>query len=249
MSPVSHNVERFSIKGWVRDSFSDWDGKISTVLFLPGCNFRCPFCQNWDLATAPSSLSDCSWRDIHAYLSEHKGFHDGVVITGGEPLISDTVIDLFQELKKLDLAIKLDTNGSFPARLEKALRQDMVDFVSMDIKHQLTPEMYSKAAGIPVNEKILDSIWESIQLLRNSGVPYEFRTTVVPEIHTPEDIHKIAQSLKGSTRYVLQYFRTLGVQQSWQNRPVWKKGMLEEICETISSSFSSCKVRGHGADD
>ncbi|MCX7705292.1 MAG: radical SAM protein, partial [bacterium] len=108
---------KYPIKGWVKDSFCDWDTRISSVIFLPGCNMRCGFCHNWQLVERYQGMEDIEWAQVKGYLTANRDFIDGLVITGGEPFISDFLFELIEEIKKLGFAVKVDTNGTFPDKL------------------------------------------------------------------------------------------------------------------------------------
>ena len=193
------------VKGLIDISFVDWDGKISSVLFLPTCNFRCPFCHNVNLVLCPEKLDTIPFEYIEDQLKKQKGWTDGVCITGGEPTLHSSLPELCSRIKKMGLMVKLDTNGTNPTMLKELMDMKLVDYVAMDIKAPLTIEKYSKATGVNT-EKLLENVKESIRLLMESGIDYEFRTTVVPSIHTLDDIKQVCLSLKGCRKYVLQKF-------------------------------------------
>jgi pyruvate formate lyase activating enzyme len=183
----------------------DWDGKISSVLFLPTCNFRCPFCHNVNLVLYHEKMETIPFEYIEEQLEKQKGWADGVCITGGEPTLHSSLPELCSRIKKMGFMVKLDTNGTNPTLLKELLDLKLLDYVAMDIKAPLTIEKYSKATGVNA-EKLLENVKESIRLLMTSGIDYEFRTTVVPSIHTLDDIKQVCRSLKGCRKYVLQKF-------------------------------------------
>lgn len=189
------------IKGFLRNSFVDWDGKITSVIFLPGCTFRCGYCYNRSMVMEPEKIVTIDFNDIKDHLEKNKGFIDGVVITGGEPTFHSDLPELVDMIKSLGYPVKLDTNGSNPDMLEKIISGKMVDYIAMDIKAPL--ERYSEVAGVVVNT---DNIKRSIELIRNSGIDYEFRTTIIPSIHGESEIEKIADEIRGAKKYALQRF-------------------------------------------
>jgi pyruvate formate lyase activating enzyme len=193
------------VKGLIDISFVDWDGKISSVLFLPTCNFRCPFCHNVNLVLCPEKLDTIPFGYIEDQLKKQKGWTDGVCITGGEPTLQRDLPELCSRIKKMGFMVKLDTNGTNSIMLKELMDMKLLDYVAMDIKAPLTIEKYSKATGVN-SEKLLENVKESIRLLMESGIDYEFRTTVVPLIHSLEDIKQVCISLKGCRKYVLQKF-------------------------------------------
>lgn len=190
------------IRGVVETSFLDWDGKVSCVIFVPNCNFTCPFCSNWLLVHDPESLPEVSLERLEAFIKERQDFLDGVVITGGEPTIHRDLPELAKRLKALGVLVKLDTNGTNPAMLAALIKDKLVDYIAMDVKAPLN-EKYALACGAKVD---LAKIKESIKLIMGSGIDYEFRTTVTPNIlHKPE-IAEIAQTIAGAKKYALQQF-------------------------------------------
>ncbi len=193
------------IKGFIDVSFVDWDGKISSVIFLPNCNFRCPFCHNLNLVFNPEKLDTIPSEYIENQLNRQRGWTDGVCITGGEPTLHSDLPDLCSQLKRLGFLVKVDTNGTNPSMLKKLIKNGLIDYVAMDIKAPLTVEKYSKATGVNT-EKLLEEVKESVEILLGSIMDYEFRTTVVPTLHEKEDIKQICHRLIGCKKYVLQKF-------------------------------------------
>jgi len=193
------------IKGFVDVSFVDWDSKISAVIFLPNCNFRCPFCHNGNLVSNPEKSETIPFEQVENQLKRHKNWIDGVCITGGEPTLHADLPELCSKIKKMGFQVKLDTNGTNPTLLKGLLKKGLIDYVAMDIKAPLTVQKYSKACGVDV-KKLLGNVKESIGTLMESSIDYEFRTTVVPTIHDVEDIRQICSSLVGCRKYVLQKF-------------------------------------------
>ncbi|PVX25006.1 MAG: anaerobic ribonucleoside-triphosphate reductase activating protein [Candidatus Bathyarchaeum sp.] len=193
------------VKGFLDVSFVDWDTKISSVVFVGGCNFRCPFCHNVNLVLQPENLDTIPMVFIDEQLDKQKGWIDGVCITGGEPTLYGRLPEFCQKLKQRGLLVKLDTNGTNPALLKELIDKRLVDYVAMDVKAPLDTENYSKATGVKA-EKLLEKVKQSIKLLMDSGIDYEFRTTVVPTIHTVKDIEQLCNQIKGCKKYVLQKF-------------------------------------------
>jgi pyruvate formate lyase activating enzyme len=201
--PKERHRETITIKGFLETSFVDWPGKVVSVLFLPGCNFRCPFCHNHQLVLKPGELEDIPLPHIMDRLAELKGWVDGVCITGGEPTIYPHLPSLMAEIKGMGLLVKLDTNGSRPHELQSLVKGGLVDCVAMDVKAPLNAVHYDRAAGVPTD---LESIQESISFLKKGNVEYYFRTTVVPALHKEEDLLHLAHHLSGSSSLTLQNF-------------------------------------------
>lgn len=181
----------------------DFPGKLAATVFTGGCNLRCPFCHNALLVNRLEENPERhSQEEILTFLKSRRGLLDGVVLSGGEPLLQPGAVDFLAAVKELGLAVKLDTNGSFPEALADLLDRGLVDYAAMDIKNSL--EKYPETVGIPGFDTA--PVRESVRLLRDSGVDYEFRTTVVRELHTEEDFLSIGQWLAGAPRYFLQQF-------------------------------------------
>lgn len=189
------------IYGFQKMTMLDFPGKVACTVFVAGCNFRCPFCHNAPLVTKiePNGIDEI---EILGYLEKRKGIIDGVCITGGEPLLYDGTDDFIKRVKDMGYDVKLDTNGFFPKRLRSLAQRGLVDYVAMDIKN--SKEKYGQAAGVAQLD--LFPIEESVSFLLSDTVDYEFRTTVVKELHQLEDIKKIGEWIKGAKRYYLQKF-------------------------------------------
>ena len=193
------------IKGVIDLSFADWDGKISSVLFLPNCNFRCPYCHNVALVLHPETEETTPFERVEDYLKKQRTWIDGICITGGEPTLHGDLPDLCSKLKEIGFLVKLDTNGSNPMMVKALIEKGLVDYVAVDIKAPLIAEKYSKVIGVNA-EKLLKKVKETVRILLGSKIDYEFRTTVVPTLHEEKDIEEICCSIKGCKKYVLQKF-------------------------------------------
>jgi len=189
-----------SLRGFLPTSMLDWPGKICAVLFLGGCNFRCPYCHNPELVEEDPRAGRIEWDEFRSYLEQRVGWIDGVSVTGGEPTLQPDLHLLFERIRDLGMMVKLDTNGSRPRLLRELLSRGLLDFVAMDVK--TSPRKYELVAGRRV--KVRD-IEESMQLIMSSGVEHEFRCTVVPGLVDRDDLEWIAGKLAGS-RLVLQQF-------------------------------------------
>ena len=189
--------------GLQKNSLIDYPGKVSCVLFLPGCNFDCPYCHNPDLVRG--SLSYHAYSDekrLYEFLESRKGFLDGVVISGGEPTLNKNLFHLCQKIKEIGYSLKLDTNGSQPQVIKGLIDEGLVDYIAMDIKTD--PLHYSP---IIVKDHNPGHIMTSIKTVMEKAKAYEFRTTCVKSIVTEQDVENIARTLKGARLYVLQRFR------------------------------------------
>jgi pyruvate formate lyase activating enzyme len=190
------------IGGYKDLSLIDYPGLIAPVVFIRGCNFRCPFCQNTELVLPPFHTQTYSVESIIKRIENAKSLADGVVVTGGEPTLWPELEDFLRRLRKTGMKIKLDTNGSQPHVIKQFIEQGLVDYTAMDIK--TTIGRYKEATGINVDTS---AIQESITILKNSGIPYEFRTTCVPALVGETEIVSICQLLGPGESLVLQNFR------------------------------------------
>lgn len=228
-------IRGLKVKGFLEVSFTDWPGEVVSVLFLPGCNFRCPFCHNYPLWCDPQRFEDVPLDYIFYKLESQKEWIDGVCITGGEPTLHVGLKDLIRSLKEKRFKVKLDTNGSNPEVLKELVEEGLLDFVAMDVKAPLDPFSYRRATGVPVD---MDRIWESIRFLKEGHVPYLFRITVVPSLHTEEDLLRLAYQLSGSSKLLLQNFNpTNAFNPSFRQQAPYPteylKGLQEKIDKII----------------
>ncbi len=236
---------KLTIKGFIRNSLLDWDGKIVSTLYTPNCNFRCPFCQNAELVLTPEKLETIPLEVIGEYLKNNKGWVDGVCITGGEPCMYKDLPEFIREIRKLNMLIKLDTNGGFPVLLQDIIEKKLVDYVALDIKAPLDLASYSKVVGVN-NPKVLENVKDSIKLIMDSGIDYEFRTTVVPTLHEEKDIEQIAKFIKGAKKYALQNFSTQGeiLDPKFKDIKPYHIEILYRIQRIVSVYVKKCVVRG-----
>jgi pyruvate formate lyase activating enzyme len=190
------------VKGMVKSSFLDWDGKVVTTLYLPKCNFKCPFCHNWELIEHPEDFQTVHPPQIDRHLRTNSDFLDGVCITGGEPTIYENLSQLLEHLSELGFKIKLDTNGAYPDALSDLIDNNIVDYIAMDIKAPLD-HRYNKLTGSKIE---LENIKKSVKIIMDSTLDYEFRTTVIPTLLNGSDIHDIAEEIAGAKKFVLQQY-------------------------------------------
>jgi pyruvate formate lyase activating enzyme len=191
------------IKGLQKTTLLDFPGKLACTIFTAGCNFRCPFCHNSSLVVRAGEVDEIPMESFLSYISKRKGLLDGVAITGGEPLLNPDIDELMRKIRAEGLLIKLDTNGAYPDRLEALLDEGLVDYVAMDIKN--TKEKYALTAGLDESFDI-STIERSIDVIMKKAPDYEFRTTVVRELHTPEDLVSISEWITDAKNYFLQKY-------------------------------------------
>jgi len=233
-------------KGLQKISLLDYPGKIGAIVFVGGCNFRCPFCYNRDLVLNPESLPSVREDEILKHLETKREWLDGVVVTGGEPTIHPDLPDFLEKVKKLGYSVKLDTNGSNSKMLAELLEKNLVDYIALDVKAPLLKGRYNEATGTR-DESVLEEVESSIALLQDSnGVDYEFRTTVVPKLLNEDDIVLIAKRISGAKRYYLQQFKPTSthVDESYSDVAPYPLEVLQGIQKRIAPNFQICKVRG-----
>lgn len=190
------------IVGLQKLTLLDYPSKTACTVFTGGCNLRCPFCHNSDLVLHHNQTDEIDESTIIDLLKKRKGLLDGICITGGEPMLMKDLPNFLFKLRKLDISIKIDTNGFFPSQLKYIVNSGLCDYIAMDIKN--TPEKYAMTVGL--NEVDISKPKESIDFLRNCGIDHEFRTTVCKPFHTENDIVKIAMMLGSKEKYFLQSF-------------------------------------------
>lgn len=189
------------IHGLQKMTLLDYPGKVACTVFFGGCDFRCPFCHNWELLDGSSPAQTDSEAFLQ-FLNKRKGMLEGVVVTGGEPLLRKELPELLGQIKALGYPVKLDTNGNHPEALGKVIRDGLVDYVAMDIKN--SRGKYAMTAGL--EQLDTGAVEQSVRLLMNGPVEYEFRTTVVSELHNDDSFLDIREWIAGAQHYYLQYF-------------------------------------------
>jgi pyruvate formate lyase activating enzyme len=228
------------IKGFIGTSLIDYPDKIAAVVFYGGCNFRCPYCQNTSLVSEEKLqwMPEIEEEEIVNKISNRAGFIDGVVFSGGEPtLYGDSLSRIMTQIKTMQtchmLKIKLDTNGSNPGVLKQLLEKNLLDFVAMDIK--TSTDRYDEITGFPQS---LTRINQSIELLKNSSIDYEFRVTVVPTVITQSTLVEIAEKIKDTRKLVLQQFRPKNtLDLSFQTIQPYTNQEIHHMADVVRSSF------------
>ena len=194
------------IQGLQKLTLLDFPERTACTVFTAGCNFHCPFCHNASLVVDIPKEAEISEEEFFAFLQKRKGILDGVCVSGGEPLLQPDIEQFIRKIKDMGFAVKLDTNGSFPNKLIRMVEQGLVDYVAMDIKN--SPARYGETVGIPDFD--ITPIRESVKLLLEGRVPYEFRTTVCAPLHTPESIREAGEFIAGAKAWFLQGFTDSG---------------------------------------
>lgn len=235
------------IGGLQKTTLIDFPGRVAATVFTVGCNFRCPFCHNKDLINRQnfkkSSFKEVKQKELFSFLESRGKILDGVCITGGEPTLQEDLVDFCRKLKKLGLEVKLDTNGSRPEIIEELLKDNLVDYIAMDVKNDF--DNYEKAIGVKADIK---KIAESLKKITHSKIEFELRTTVVPGIHKINNLRKLARQIKklnNKSFLVLQNFQP---QNCLDNRYSQKESFtakeLEKMLKAVQEILPGSKIRG-----
>ncbi|MBQ7718396.1 MAG: anaerobic ribonucleoside-triphosphate reductase activating protein [Clostridia bacterium] len=227
------------INGFLKMTLLDFPGRVACTVFTAGCNMRCPFCHNAPLVTEINTDERIAAEEVISFLKKRQGLLDGVAITGGEPLMQKDIADFIAEIRALGYSVKLDTNGTFPERLEELIKSGVLDYVAMDIKN--CPGLYAETVGVPSFD--ITPIKESVKLLLEGGVDYEFRTTVVRQFHDVNSIEKAAEWIKGAKRYFLQAFTDSG-NLIGENMSGVPKEEMQKMAEAAKKYIKAVSLRG-----
>ena len=227
------------IHGLQKLAMVDYPGKLAATVFTGGCDLRCPFCHNALLVTRLAETPEIPEEEVLDFLASRKGLLDGVVLTGGEPLLQPDAADFLRKVRELGFAVKLDTNGCHPAALADILDQGLADYVAMDVKN--SPRRYGETVGVPDFD--LAPVEESVRLLQRSAVDHEFRTTLVRELHSEADLDAIAAWLEGVPKYFLQNFVDSGnlIGQGYHGFSLEE---LRAFAERMRPHFGAVELRG-----
>ena len=228
----------FIIGGLQKTTLVDFPQKVAAIVFTQGCNFRCGYCHNPELLSIKEQ-NDYNTEQFFEFLKTRQGKLDGVVITGGEPTLQSGLYDFVRKIKDLGFAVKLDTNGTNPAILEKLLQNNLLDYIAMDIKAPV--KKYSEITGVNIDT---EKIKKSIQLIINSQIDYEFRTTVLKSQLSKEVFEKIGELINGSKLYYLQKFVPSKIyDSSLLGETNYSDEELENICRCLQTYISEVKYR------
>lgn len=227
------------ISGFQKLTLLDFPGKTACTVFTPGCNLRCPFCHNSTLVLNPTKDQDICEEEIISYIIKRKGLIDGVCITGGEPMLMKDLPVFCQRLRKTGVAIKIDTNGFFPSQLQYIVNNGLCDYVAMDVKNTL--QKYADTIGLPSVD--VSKPYESIEFLKSSSIPHEFRTTVCKPFHNKDDIISIATLLGPYESYFLQSFVDSGALIG-EGISGYSPSEMREIFNEVKKIVSKAGLRG-----
>ncbi len=228
-----------NIQGLQKLTLLDFPQHTACTVFTGGCNLRCPFCHNVPLVLDPTGGEAITVADFFAFLETRRGLLDGVAVTGGEPLLQPDIADFLRGIKQRGFAVKLDTNGAFPEKLKSLIGAGLVDYIAMDVKN--SPEKYALTSG--VDGLSYAPFKESIEIIKTCGVDYEFRTTVVDEFHTADDIASIGNEIKGAKRYFLQAFKDSGILDELSSHAADEKKM-NAMRDAVKPKVTYAALRG-----
>lgn len=248
------------IGGFQKLTLLDFPGQVACIIFTAGCNFCCPFCHNAGLVVHAPVAPLPTEAEIFSYLEKRRGLLDGVVISGGEPLLQPDIITFITKIKALGYLVKLDTNGSFPETLERILAAKLVDYVAMDIKHR--PDKYAAAIGhyyasgnntnlTTIHDTISNSVLSplprielSLDLLRKNSIPFELRTTLVQGIHQEADLEILARWIAGPEPYFLQSYIDSGDVIDNRGLTSFSKEALVRMLQIVKPYCPQVQLRG-----
>ncbi len=229
------------IGGLQKLTLIDFPGRLAATVFLAGCNFRCPWCYSKELVL-PDEIKKqpkISEKDFFDFLKKRKGLLEAVTICGGEPCLSKDLPQFCKKIKKLGYLVKLDTNGSTPKMLKDLIKKKLIDYVALDVK--ASKEKYQRLVKKKVNVK---NIEKSIEILKNSNIDFEFRTTLIPTLLKKEDIFKIVRWISPTKKYYLQNFRPeKTIDPKFEKIKPYPQEYLLEIQKAIAPFFEICQVR------
>ena len=231
---------RMVISGLQKLTLLDYPGKVACTVFTGGCNFRCPFCHNAGLVLPERLAQDTTMDDVLSFLRKRVGILEGVAVTGGEPLLHKDTEDFLRAVKDMGYLVKLDTNGSFPDRLEAILSKGLADRVAMDIKN--SPDAYAKTTGL--SNLDLAAVTRSRDLLLSGTVEYEFRTTVVKGLHTAESLIGAAKWIAGAKEYYLQQYKDSGDVIEAGGLSAFSEEEMHALADAVRQYVPSVLLRG-----
>ncbi len=239
--PSQSDISPLKIGGLMRMSLLDYPGEVACTVFMSGCNFKCPYCHNRDLVFIPENYEFMDPEEVLSFLVRRKSLLDAVCISGGEALLQKNLISLIRRIRELGYLIKLDTNGYYPDRLKEICESGLIDYVAMDVKN--TPEKYAAAVGMNESSFDIEPIMRSMEYLKNGTIPFEFRTTVVREFHTGEDLEKIAEWIGSCEHYYLQKFEDSGnmIQSGFS---AYEDEEMKELLARVQKYLPSAQLRG-----
>lgn len=232
-------------KGLEKNSLIEWPGKVVAVAYTGGCNFRCPYCQNSDLVLKPGEIPGIGEEEILDHLRSKEKWLDGLIVTGGEPTLHPSLFNFSQKVKNEGFVFGVETNGTNFDVLKELIEKELVDRIALDIKAPLNWSKYKKAIGVD-DKDLFENVKKSIELLQDSDISHEFRTTVVPKLLDTEDLEKIGKKIKGSKNFYLQQFTPQNtLDQEFEKVEPYPESKLKEIQKKLKEKYNlePCKIR------
>ena len=231
------------IKGFIENSLLEWEGWISSVLFLPHCNLRCHYCHAGHLIHNPGILESVPLSQIMDCWDRQRGWIDGVVVTGGEcTLHGEGLVELLRQIRGVPLKTAIETNGTLPDVIRTLLSEGLLDAIAMDVKAPLATEDYHRVTNKIVD---VDGIRRSLRMILDAGLPHEFRITVAPTLVEAEDLRRIAPELEGAEKVAIQNFKPdLCLNPEFRGKPAFSPGEMEEFHEIVAPHVERCVLRG-----
>lgn len=239
--PSQSDISPLKIGGLMRMSLLDYPGEVACTVFMSGCNLKCSFCHNRDLVFIPENYEFIEPEAILSFLEKRKSLLDAVCISGGEALLQKNLISLVRRIRELGYLIKLDTNGCYPERLQEIVESGLIDYVAMDVKN--TPEKYAATVGMNKESFDIEPIRRSMEYLKSGVIPFEFRTTVVREFHSLEDLEEIAGWIGHCEHYYLQKFEDSGnmIQSGFT---AYEDEEMKEMLQRVRRYVPAAELRG-----
>ena len=234
-------MQQIPIKGLQKTTLIDFPGKIACILFLGGCNFRCGYCYNADLVLNLQKLPTIPENEFFSFLERRKNYLEGVCISGGEPTLHKDLPRFCAQIKELGFLVKLDTNGTNPLMVDQLITSKLIDYIAMDIK--ASKENYSKVAGAKIQ---IPNIEKTVSLIKDSGIDYEFRTTVIPGLYNEIEAENIGKWLTGAKQYFLQQFRatTTTIDPEFSNLDSYSPEELKRFKKILERYIPKVAIRG-----
>jgi len=230
------------IAGFIKTTLLDWDGMVACTVYLAGCNLRCPYCHNKAIVVNADGAEAIDENSVLTYIENNSDFIDGVVVSGGEPLINKDLGKFLKKIKALGVKVKMDTNGMFPEMLDDLMGAGLVDMVAMDVKSSLSGDRYNAVAGADAD---IDAVKRSIRMIIDSGIDHEFRTTAVPVYVKEKDIEDICKNIKGAKKYRIHQFRNkTTIADSLTVLDPYPESKLTEMAEIAKKYVKDVKIRG-----
>ena len=229
------------IAGLIKTTLLDWDGMVACTVYLAGCNLRCPYCHNKAIVINADGVEEIGESSVFDYIKNNSDFIDGVVVSGGEPLMNRDLGDFLKKIKALNVKVKIDTNGLFPEMLDDVIGAGLADMVAMDLKSSLN-DRYNAVAGADTD---IDAIKRSIRIIIDSGIDHEFRTTAVPVYVKEKDIENICKNIKGAKKYRIHQFRNrTTIDDSLSVLDPYPESKLTEMAEIAKKYVKDVRIRG-----